>query len=116
MTPVTAGKVKYGVWGLIGGAVIAMIIGFAWGGWTTARTTERMGAEAVLAARAAICVAQFMKDPNHQTHLQELGKISSYQRSTFIQKGGWDKMPGEEQGDFAVARACADGIDLLMKQ
>jgi hypothetical protein len=32
MTPVTAGKVKYGVWGLIGGAVIAMIIGFAWGG------------------------------------------------------------------------------------
>ena len=116
MTPVTAGKVKYGVWGLIGGAVIAMIIGFAWGGWTTARTTERMGAEAVLAARAAICVAQFMKDQNHQAHLQELGKISSYQRSTFIQKGGWDKMPGEEQGDFAVARACADGIDLLMKQ
>jgi hypothetical protein len=116
MTPVTAGKVKYGVWGLIGGAVIAMIIGFAWGGWTTARTTQRMGEEAVLAARAAICVAQFMKDPNAQEHLQELGKISSYQRSTFIQKGGWDKMPGEEQGDFAVARACADGIDLLMKQ
>ena len=35
MTPVTAAKVKYGVWGLIGGAIIAMIIGFAWGGWTT---------------------------------------------------------------------------------
>jgi hypothetical protein len=32
MTPVTAAKVKYGVWGLIGGAIIAMIIGFAWGG------------------------------------------------------------------------------------
>ena len=27
----TAGKIKYGVWGLIVGAVIAMIIGFAWG-------------------------------------------------------------------------------------
>ncbi len=25
MTPVTAAKVKYGVWGLIGGAIIAMI-------------------------------------------------------------------------------------------
>jgi hypothetical protein len=47
MTPVTAGKVKYGVWGLICGAVIAMIIGFAWGGWTTGRTTQRMGEEAV---------------------------------------------------------------------
>jgi hypothetical protein len=32
MTPVTAAKVKYGVWGLIGGAILAMIIGFAWGG------------------------------------------------------------------------------------
>ena len=32
MTPVTAAKVKYGVWGLICGAIIAMIIGFAWGG------------------------------------------------------------------------------------
>jgi hypothetical protein len=115
MTPVTAGKVKYGVWGLIGGAVIAMIIGFAWGGWTTERTTLRRGEEAVLAARSAICVAQFMKDPNHQAHLQALGKLSTYQRSTFIEKGGWDKMPGEDTGGFAVARACADGIDLLMK-
>jgi hypothetical protein len=116
MTPVTAGKVKYGVWGLICGAIIAMIIGFAWAGWSTESTTLRRGEEAVVAARAAICVAQFMKDPNHQEHLQALGKLSTYQRSTFIEKGGWDKMPGEETGGFAVARACADGIDLLMKQ
>ena len=58
MTPVTAAKVKYGVWGLIGGAIIAMIIGFAWGGWTTSSTTKRLSDEAVLAAQAAICVAQ----------------------------------------------------------
>ena len=116
MTPVTAAKVKYGVWGLIGGANIAMIIGFAWGGWTTTSTTTRLGDEAVLAARAAICVAQFMKDPNHQEQLQALEKVSSYQRSTFIEKGGWDKMPGEEQAGYTVARACADGLDVLMKQ
>ena len=116
MTPVTAAKVKYGVWGLIGGAIIAMIIGFAWGGWTTSGTTQRMGDEAVLAARAAICVAQFMKDPNHQEKLQELEKVSSYQRSTFIEKGGWDKMPGEEKAGYAVARACADGLEVLMKK
>ena len=115
MTPVTAGKVKYGVWGLIGGAIITMIIGFAWGGWTTARTTQRMGEEAVLAARAAICVAQFMKDPNAQAHLQEFGNINSYQRGPFIEKGGWHKMPGEDTGTYAVARACADGLEVLMK-
>lgn len=75
MTPVTAAKVKYGVWGLIGGAIIAMIIGFVWGGWTTTRTAKRLGDEAVLAARAAICVAQFMKQPNPQEKLQELEGI-----------------------------------------
>ncbi len=76
MTPVTAAKVKYGVWGLICGAVLAMIIGFAWGGWTTSSTTQKMGEAAVLAARAAICVAQFMKDPNHQEQLQALAKVT----------------------------------------
>src|SRR5688572_9177769 len=111
-----AAKMKYGVWGLIGGAVIAMILGFVWGGWTTERTTLRMGEEAVLAARAAICVAQFMKDPNAQEHLQAVGKLSSYQRSTFIEKGGWDKMPGEEKAGYAIARACADGLDVLLKK
>ena len=95
MTPVTAAKVKYGVWGLIGGAIIAMIIGFAWGGWTTSGTTTRLSNEAVLAARAAICVAQFMKQPNAQEQLQALEKVDNYKRYTFIEQGGWDKMPGE---------------------
>ena len=116
MTPVTAAKVKYGVWGLIGGAIIAMIIGFVWGGWTTARTTTRLGDEAVLATRAAICVAQFMKQLNPQEKLQELEKVHSSDRTNVITKGGWDKMPGEEQGNFAVARACTDGLEVLMKK
>ncbi|WP_321492544.1 hypothetical protein [uncultured Desulfobacter sp.] len=32
MKPETGGKIKYGVWGLIVGAVMTMIIGFNWGG------------------------------------------------------------------------------------
>ena len=116
MTPVTAAKVKYGVWGLIGGGIIAMIIGFAWGGWTTSGTTQRMGDEAVLAARSAICVAQFMKQPNHQEQLLALKKVDSYQRSIFIEKGGWDKMPGEERAGSTVARACVAGLEVLMKK
>ena len=73
MKPETAGKLKFGVWGLIVGAVIAMIIGFAWGGWTTSKTTQEMSEEAVLASQAAICVAQFMKEPDHKEKLKELG-------------------------------------------
>ena len=116
MKPETAVKVKFGVWGLICGAVIAMIIGFAWGGWKTKGTTQTMTEEAVLASQAAICVAQFMKEPNHEEKLKEFEKVSSYQRAGFIEKGGWDRMPGQEKAGYAVSRACSDGIELLLKK
>jgi len=112
----TEGKIKYGVWGLVVGAVIAMIIGFAWGGWTTSSTTKTMTEEAVVASQAAICVAQFMKDSNHEENLKELGEIDSWKRAEFIEKGGWDKMPGQEKSDYAVSRACADGLELLIEK
>jgi hypothetical protein len=112
----TAAKIKYGVWGLICGAVIAMIIGFAWGGWTTSGTTRTMTREAVLASQAAICVAQFMKQPNPEEKLKALAEVSSYQRAEALEKGGWDRMPGQDKADWGVARACADGIDLLIKK
>jgi hypothetical protein len=112
----TAGKIKYGVWSLILGAVITMIIGFAWGGWTTAATTQKMSEEAVLASNAAICVAQFMNETNNEEKLKELEEVSSYQRADFIEKGGWDKMPGQEKADYGVSRACIDGIELLIKK
>jgi hypothetical protein len=116
MKPETAAKMKYGVWGLICGAVIAMIIGFAWGGWTTSGTTQTMTKEAVLASQAAICVAQFMKQPNHEAKLKELEAVSSWQRAEVIEKGGWDKMPGQTKAGYAVARACVDGLELLFKK
>jgi hypothetical protein len=116
MKPETAGKVKFGVWGLICGAVIAMIIGFGWGGWTTAGTTQKMSDEAVLASQAAICVAQFMKQPNHEEKLKELEELDYWTRDRFIEKGGWDKMPGQEKADSAVASACADGLEFLIKK
>jgi hypothetical protein len=116
MKPENAGKIKYGVWGLLFGAVIAMIIGFGWSGWTTASTTKTMTTEAVLTSQAAICVAQFMKQPNHEEKLKELGELEYWMRAEFIEKAGWDKMPGQEKADSAVARACADGLDLLIEK
>jgi hypothetical protein len=112
----TAGKIKYGVWSLILGAVIVMIIGFAWGGWTTAATAKIMSEEAVLASHTAICVAQFMKEPGHEENLKELEKLSSWTRAEFIEKGSWDKMPGQEKADYGVSRACAEGLELHIKK
>jgi len=109
----TSEKVKFGVWGLILGAAAAMIVGFAWGGWVTGTTSKGRSDEAVLASRAAICVAQFMRAPNHDQELKAFGETDSWKRSELIGKGGWDKMPGQEEANGAVAEACAKGIEIL---
>ena len=116
MKPETGGKVKFGVWGLICGAVIAMIIGFGWGGWSTNGTTQKMTDEAVLASQAAICVAQYVKEPNSQEKLKEYEAVDSYKRYEFIEKGGWDKMPGQKEASSGVAGACVAGLDILIKK
>lgn len=116
MTPETAGKLKFGVWALVGGAISATVVGFAWGGWATAGKTRQRADDAVLATRAAICVAQFMKAPNHQARLKELKDTSSWERATYIEKGGWDRMPGEEKASYTVSRACADGLEVLVSK
>jgi len=111
----TSEKVKFGVWGLILGAAAAMIVGFAWGGWVTGTTAKGRSDEAVLASRAAICVAQFMRAPNHDQELKAFGETDSWKRSELIGKGGWDKMPGQGEASAAVAQACANGIELAAK-
>ena len=113
MEPEMAGKLKFGVWTLLCGAVVAIIVGFAWGGWTTAGTTRQRSEDAVLATRAAICVAQFMHAPNLEQRLKELKATSSWERAAYIEKGGWDRMPGEEKASYTVSRPCADGLDVL---
>jgi len=116
MKPETAGKIKYGVWGLILGAIIVMILGFVWGGWSTKGTTQKKADDAVLASQAAICVAQFMKQPNYEAKLKEFGELDSYKRGEFIETGGWDKMPGQEKAGSAVSQACATGLEVLVKK
>jgi hypothetical protein len=116
MTAVTGGKIKFGVWGLIVGAIFAIIIGFVWGGWTTASTTQSMSEEAVLESQAGICIAQFINDANYEEKLKEFEKVDSWNRAKFVEKGGWDIMPGQEKADYRVARACSDAIGLLIKK
>ncbi len=38
-------KIKIGLWGAIGGAILTMIIGFNWGGWVTGGTAQSMAEE-----------------------------------------------------------------------
>src|SRR5256884_1485156 len=86
--PETVAKLKFGAWALLGGAIIATIIGFAWGGWTTTSGAQNRSDAAVLATRAAICVAPFMSQPNQQARLQGLKEASPREGAAGIQEGG----------------------------
>jgi hypothetical protein len=116
MKPEHKMTVQAAIWGAVGGAAAAIVVGFAWGGWTTAGTTQTKTDEALLASRAAICVGQFMNDPNHQEKLAELKILNSWDRYKSIEKGGWDKMPGQKEANYNVSRACADGLELVMEK
>ncbi len=115
MSPEMYAKVTAGIWGFVLGAGIAMTIGFVWGGWTISSTTQKMSDEAVLTSRAEICVAQFMSAPNHKMKIKEFQGTESHQRSEFIDKGGWDKMPGQEKAAWGVSSACVAGLEARIK-
>jgi len=116
MTSETSTMVKHGAWGAVIGAVFVMIVGFNWGGWVTASTAKEKTNEAVVASKAAICVAQFMKSPKNKEELKAFEGTESWKRGDFIEKGGWDKMPGEETARSYVSSACVEGIEALLSK
>lgn len=99
--------VKPAVWGAIGGAIAAMIIGFSWGGWVTGGTAGRMEAEsaeaAVVLAFTPLCVARAQQQPEK---LVLLKAESSYNRGDFVIKAGWVDNVSDKYRS-AVATACA---------
>jgi hypothetical protein len=107
-------KIKLGVWAAIGGAILTMIIGFAWGGWVTGgtaqSTSEEMAADAVANRLAPICVAQFNQDQEKDKKLKELKEKSSWGRDTYVKEQGWATMPYEKEPDSSVAEKCAELI------
>jgi hypothetical protein len=99
--------------GAAAGAVVTMIVGFNWGGWTLGSTVEKVAKDradsAVVAALAPICVDKFRQAANATGNLNQLSKISyDWDRGSFVEKGGWATMPGATSPDSAVARTCAE--------
>ena len=96
--------------GAAGGAAIAMILGFGWGGWQLGSTAEKAATErasnAVVAALAPICVDKFQHGSDATAKLVALKATDSWQRDTFVAKGGWATFPGSEPNQD-VAEACA---------
>ncbi|MEE8415566.1 MAG: hypothetical protein V3S05_04775 [Desulfobacterales bacterium] len=107
-------KIKTGVWAGIGGAILTMIIGFAWGGWVTGGTAqsraEKLSADAVVARLVPICVAQFNQDQEKDKKLKELKEKSRWERDKYVKVQGWATMPYEKEPDGSVAEKCAEQI------
>jgi hypothetical protein len=106
-------------WSCVASVVLTMIVGFAWGGWVTGGTAQKMAAtmadDAVVKRLAPICVVQFNRDPGKEKKLTELKGTDSWQRDGYIEKQGWAVMPGEEKSDRSVAEACANLLLLASK-
>jgi hypothetical protein len=98
-------------WACIASVVFTMIVGFAWGGWVTGGTAQKMADtradDAVTKRLAPICVVQFQRDPGKVQKLVALQGTDSWQRDGYVEKQGWATMPGEEKSDSKVAEACA---------
>jgi hypothetical protein len=101
------------------GAVAALVIGFYWGGWVTGGTAKEMVqrevSTALVLALSPICVDKFQHSADAAANLLELKKVSSWQQSSFIEKGGWATMPGGEPANAGVAQACATMLSSLQK-
>ncbi len=99
------------------GAVATLFIGFYWGGWVTGGSAkdmvQRSTTAAVVTALSPICVDKFQHSAEAATNMVELKKVSSYQQGSFIEKGGWATLPGSENANSAVARACAEMLSSL---
>ena len=97
--------------GAAAGAILTAVIGFGWGGWMLGGTAQKMADEktnsAVVAALAPICVDNFENNGESKAKLVALKKVNSWERDSFIIKGGWATFPGGAEPNRNVAEACA---------
>ena len=100
-------SVKPAAWGVVGGAIAAIVIGFFWGGWVTGGTAGKMetaSAEAaIVLAFTPLCVVKAVQEPEQ---LVLLKKENKWQRDDFVIKAGWVDNVSENYRS-AVAEACA---------
>ena len=103
-------SVKPAIWGAIGGAIAAIIIGFSWGGWVTGGTAGSMATtsaqDATVLALAPLCVVKAEQQPEQ---LVLLKKESSWNRGAFVIKAGWVANVNEKYR-AQVASTCASAL------
>src|SRR5271167_3788434 len=79
-------------WSCAACAVATMIVGFAWGGWVTGGTADKMSSGAAASARAELaavmCVNRFMGGVDATTQLAALKASDSWKRDDLLDRAG----------------------------
>lgn len=101
---------KPGVYGALLGAVSVAVLGFSWGGWTTAGGAEELAqtraAEKVTLAMVPVCLDLSAVDADRIAKLAKLQETSSFQRRTAMMETGWATLPGKDAPNRDLATAC----------
>ncbi|NQV80821.1 MAG: hypothetical protein HQ495_09715 [Alphaproteobacteria bacterium] len=105
---------KPAIFGGVVGAIALAIIGFAWGGWVTGGSSERIAANhaemEVVAALLPICIQLSEQDPQVVDTLAKLKSAGRFQRGDLLMEAGWATIPGTTEPNRAVANACVDHL------
>jgi len=92
------------------GAIALAIVGFSWGGWTTAGSAEALAKKqsltAVTAALLPYCLERSAIDPNLVTVMAELSAATSFGKKAIVEKAGWATPLGMEKPNSDLAQAC----------
>ena len=104
-------------WSCAACVAATMVVGFTWGGWTTGGTARAMAQDAALSSRnelaAFVCVDRFRAAGDASAQLVALKALGTWDRGSFVEKGGWAAMPDKVDASQGTARLCADKLAAL---
>jgi hypothetical protein len=91
------------------GAIVTMIVGFSWGGWSLGSTADKMAKQqselAVVVALAPVCADKFRALPDSEAKKVALSKVDSWKRRDEFPKE-LVTLPGESYPNSALVDAC----------
>ncbi|CAN7721620.1 hypothetical protein LJR098_003508 [Rhizobium sp. LjRoot98] len=110
---------KVWLWSTIGASLLTMAIGFAGAGWQTGGRASVMAEMAARQARndvaAGICVERFISAEGAAKNLETLRNTANWDRSKFIEDGGWSTIKGAEDLGPSAAAYCVKEL-IRMKE
>ena len=109
-------KIKLVSWGVVGGSLVTMYVGFNAAGWMTDGAAQALAKEisarAVAERGGAICVAEVNRDTAKSQKLIDMKGKDNWDKSRYIDTQSWAIMPGEDKAESGVSEACAKQLSI----